>query len=343
MRDSFLRTLGGDADTVPMFLRDMTLCMDLADVDTTAVISEGRFDAELSARCIASFAEFTGQDAVIGCCHSPAFIIEQFGGRMKYPVRGITAPLTHPLSGMTDFSGLDPEPKGMALEAIRSYSLVKRMTDAAVVANVTGPLTKAGVLAGIENVSMMTQSDPDVLNGLISFCLENTECVVERMDADESIDAGLLAAATDNPDLFGDDVFREVCVPWTRRFCRTFLERGLPCIWHPHGDMFSEGRDLGPEVIDTGCTCFHFAEGCDLAVLRRSLGGRVPLMGGTDIVPTLMTGDTEAVVSETERFLFSLEGVPYVFSASCSLHRGVPLRGVKAMTDAVRQLNSGRV
>ena len=166
---------------------------------------------------------------------------------------------------------------------------------------------------------------------------------VALMLAENVLGAAVKSANDRFGHLFGDDVFREVCVPWTRRFCRTFLERGLPCIWHPHGDMFSEGRDLGPEVIDTGCTCFHFAEGCDLAVLRRSLGGRVPLMGGTDIVPTLMTGDEEAIISETERFLFSLEGVPHVFSASCSLHRGVPLRGIKAMTDTVRQLNSGRV
>lgn len=343
MRDGFLSALRGDVTPRPVFLRDMTLCMDLADVDTDSVLSKGRFDAGQSARCIVGFSRFTGQDAVIGCCHSPAFIVEQYGGEMKYPKRGITAPLTHPLNGMTDFSSLDPEPRGIALDAIESYKIVRGLTDAAVVANVTGPLTKAGVLAGIENVSMMCQTDTDVLEELISFCRSNTESVVDLMHRDGSIDAGLLAAATDNPDLFGEEVFESVSVRHTKGFVNIFKSKGLPCIWHPHGELFSDKKDLGHLVEDTGCDCFHFAERCDIRVMTSSLKGKVSFMGGTDIVPTLMTGSEEEIRNETETYVRGLSDVPYIFSASCSLHRGVPLENIRTMTDTVRQLNSGRV
>ena len=51
-RDTFMDALeGGGSDGVPMFIRDMTLGMDVTDVDTTDVFGK-TFDPELSAECI---------------------------------------------------------------------------------------------------------------------------------------------------------------------------------------------------------------------------------------------------------------------------------------------------
>ena len=336
--NDFVDRLRGGNGPAPVFLRDMTLGMDVLGVRTADVICRNMFDAGLSAECICAFAERTGQEAVIGCCHSPAFIIEQFGGEMKYPEYGIPVPLTHPLEGVTDFSGCDSVPAGKAVKAIESYALVKRrLKDRAVVANVTGPLTKAGVVAGIEWVSMLTESDRDVLDSLLALCLENTKAVVEAMVLDASIDAGLLAAATDNPDLFGEELFAEIAVPWTRRFCDVFLKNGLPVIWHPHGRMFTEDSDMADLVRKSGCSCFHYAENNDLGTMRRTLD--MPLMGGTDIVPTLMNGDADRIRSETLMHLETFRDMPYIFSASCSMHRGVPLENVDLMMETVRDFS----
>ena len=337
-RMDFLDVMTGGNGSVPIFLRDMTLGMDVRGVRTSDVIDYSGFDPELSADCICSFAELTGQDAVIGCCHSPAFIIEQFGGEMKYPEYGIPAPMTHPLENITDLSGYDTEPRGKALQALESYSIVRqRMRDRAVVANVTGPLTKAGVIAGIEWISMLMESDRGVLESLLALCLEHTERIVESMDCDASIDAGLLASATDNPDLFGRDRFAEFSIPWTREFCRMFLKRGYPVIWHPHGRMFGESEDMSDLLMETGCSCFHYAEDNDLRKIHEKV--RIPVMGGTDIVPTLMGSDKERIVSETEEHLSTFRDRSFIFSASCSLHRGVPLDNIRTMTKTVRRFS----
>ena len=197
-RDTFMDALEGrGSDGVPMFIRDMTLGMDVTDVDTTDIFGK-TFDPKLSAECITAFQRMTGQDAVIGCTHCAAFLIEQFGGTMKYPKRGIPIPLNHPLNGMTDFSGLDTEPKGKMLSALQSYRLVhEKLPDTAVVLNVTGPLTKAGVIAGIEYISMLMESDRDVLDGLLALCFDSLSAVVERASGDGSCDAGIMASATE--------------------------------------------------------------------------------------------------------------------------------------------------
>ncbi len=336
-RESFLNTLKGERqERVPTFVRDMTLGMDVLNVRTTDVYGDS-FDPELSARCIAAFQGFTGQDAVIGCTHSAAFLVEQFGGRMKYPEYGIPVPLEHPLGGRRDFAGIETAPRGKMLSALESYKIVRRkLPDTAVVLNVTGPLTKAGVIAGVEYISMLIESDRDVLRDLLALCFDNLSAVVEKTAYDGSCDAGILASATDNPDLFGPDAFRDVVVPEVRRYAGVFHRKGLPVIFHPHGTFASEDRDMARDILESGCDGFHFPENNDRQLLRERLGGRVCLLGGTDIVPTLLDGDRGNIVSETRGYLETFKECQYVFMPSCSLHRGVPLDGVKWMCETVR-------
>ena len=339
-RDTFMDALEGrGSDGVPMFIRDMTLGMDVTDVDTTDVFGK-TFDPELSAECITAFQRMTGQDAVIGCTHCAAFLIEQFGGTMKYPQRGIPVPLGHPLDGMTDFSGLDTEPKGKMLAALESYRLVhEKLPDTAVVLNVTGPLTKAGVIAGIEYISMLMESDRDVLDRLLALCFDSLSAVVERASGDGSCDAGIMASATDNPDLFGAEAFRDIVVPHVKRYTDAFHRKGLPVIFHPHGTFVSDSVDLSSDILSAGCDGFHFPEGNDPGSLRDRFGGRICLLGGTDIVPTLMNGPERRIVSETEGFLRAFSGCDYVFMPSCSLHRGIPLENVRCMCETVRHFD----
>ena len=337
MKEGFLSALKGDVpEKVPLFIRDMTLGMDVLGIRTTDVFGK-EFDAGRSADCITAFQRFTGQDAVIGCTHSAAFLIEQFGGEMKYPEQGIPVPLTHPLENVTDFSGADPVPKGKMLSALESYRIVSsRLPDTAVVLNVTGPLTKAGVIAGVEYISMLMESEKDVMDDLLALCMENLSAVVEIASRDGSCDAGILASATDNPDMFGPERLREYVVPWTKIYAEVFQKHGLPVIFHPHGTFVSEEVDMSEDILSCGCDGFHFPEMNPAKLLKERLGGRTCLLGGTDIVPTLLRGPPERIVEETEGFLSAFSGCSYVFMPSCSLHRGVPLDNIRLMCGTVR-------
>ena len=334
--EDFLNEFIERGDTTPTFLRDMTLGMDVIGCRTTDIFGDG-FDASLSSKSVIAFQRMTGQDAVIGCTHSAAFIIEQFGGKMKYPEYGIPVPLVHPMNGVTDFSDHDVAPKGKLLSAIRSYSLVKEaIPETAVVGNVTGPFTKAGVLTGMEYLSMLIASEEDVLNDLLELCIRSTEEIVMALDKDRSIDAGLIAAASDNPDLFGTEVYEKVSVPYTERISDMFHRIDLPVIYHPHGTFAKDDVDILDITLRTGYDGFHFPENNDIGMIHDRLGKRTCILGGTDIVPTLLNGDADDIISETRGHLETFNDCRYVFMASCSLHRGTPLDSIRTMMDAVR-------
>ncbi|MCQ2056020.1 MAG: hypothetical protein MJY64_00895 [archaeon] len=330
----YLDALNGIYDGTPYFLRDFTLGMDVINVKTTDVFTDS-FNPYLSSNCICAFQRFTGQDAVIGCTHSPAFIIEQFGGEMQYPEYKVPIPVSHPFSKITDFKNIEVQFKGKILNAFKSYSLVKEKMKgtADVVGNITGPLTKASVLASLERVSMLMESDESVLKDLLDFCNEFTEIVIEKLS--NNVDSFIIAAAVDNPDIFGFNNYEKFSSKRVSSACQFIKNNGLPVVYHPHGVFISKNIDRSKSIMNMSIDGFHFAEGNDISMIADKFKGRMCVLGGIDIIPKLYA-DARSVISETNRYLNIFRNNNYVFMASCSLHRGVPLENINIMCKTLK-------
>ena len=327
-RERFLAHFSEEVpDRVPLFLRDFTLGLDNLRVRTTDLFSD-RYDLELASRSVISFGRLTGSDAIVGCVHSPAFIVEQFGGKLRYPEDGVPMVTDHPFTCPDSLDHADTDLKGKALDAIEAYHRTRDgCEDLAIIGNITGPLTKASVLMGVENLSLALDDDRGFVDEVIRTGTEATESFIEAVEAD--IDAVFIASATDNPSLFGKDVIEEVTVPYLKGLIDFIHDMGLPAIYHPHGDYCDKA--LMDSVIDTGIDGFQFAEQNDPSRICKLIDDRCVVMGGTDIVPTLYSGTEEEIRSETERYLKACSGSRYIFSCSCSLQRGTPIGNILAM------------
>jgi uroporphyrinogen-III decarboxylase len=332
---------GERCERTPLFLRAFTICLDYAGLRNSDVFT-AEYDAEASSKAVIAFARSTDEDAVVGCVHTPAFLVEQYGGKMKYPEKGIPVPLTAPLAGRSSWDDFNPAPKGKTVSMIRSYTLVKEaLPDVAVVANVTGPLTKVGVLMGMEQMSMAVLDNRGYLDEVIRKGEEATYAVLERMVSDGSVDSVFLASASDNPDLFGSDVYKEIVLPHLHDEVARVHSMGMTVAFHPHGDL---NRDcLAKCTVSTGIDGLQFAENNDPAMICDAVNGRCAVMGGTDIVPTLLSNDECQIRKETSRFMDVCSGGRFVFMCSCSLQTCTPKDGIMAMVSEVRrrQLTKG--
>ena len=331
-RQRFLAHFDGEVpDRTPVFLRDFTLGLDILGVRTTDLFSNS-YDPRLASRSVVSFGRQTGQDAIVGCVHSPAFIVENFGGRMKYPEWGIPSVIEHPISSPGTLDDINTTIKGKALEAVESYHISRKdCPDLAIVGNITGPLTKASVLMGMDMLSIALEQDPDFVTDVIETAIEATETFTEMIMDD--IDAVFIASASDNPDLFGSEKICSVTAPYLKDMVKWIHHRGRPVIFHPHGDFCSKG--LMDAVLDTGIDCFQFAEANDPSKICEHIGDRCAVMGGTDIVPTLYSGNKEEIIAESDRYILACSGNRYIFSCSCSLQRGTPIDGIKIMCEYI--------
>ena len=317
---------------MPLFLRDFTLGLDVLKCMSIDLFGE-RYDPELASRSVLSFAKMTDQDAVIGCVHSPAFIVEQFGGVMRYTDWGVPTPLEHPFTSPSNLDSADTTLKGKALDAVEAYHITaKAGTDLAILGNITGPLTKASVLMDMNVLSLALHDDIGFVRDVIRIGTESTKSYLEMIHDD--IDAVFLASASDNPTLFGNDIVNTVTVPFLKEMVDFIHSMGKYAIYHPHGDYTN--RSILDPAIETGIDCFHFGEYNDPKILKEIIGDRCIIMGGTDIIPTLYSGTPEEIRSETKRYLDVFSGSRYIFTCSCALQRGTPIQSVNEMCGLVR-------
>ncbi len=336
-RDRFDAVMSGTSGLHSLFLRNFTVSLDSAGLKTTDVFSYSAYNAEKASDSIAAFQKMTVQDAVVGCIHSPVFIVEQFGGKMKYPDRGIPAVVTAPITSPDSLDSLCTVPGGKALEAVKSYELTKfKLPDVAIVANITGPLTKASVMMGMEQLSFAILSDKDYVRDVIGIGTEFTFAVLELLYRNGSADSTFIASASDNNDLFGDEALSEFTFPYLKDYVTKIHGKDSCVTFHPHGN-YTE-NNLIDESVKTGIDCFQFAENNDPVKIRESIDGRCAIMGGTDIVPTLFGGTEREIRDSVRYFMNVFSDSRYIFSCSCSLQTGISSENIRIMADEYHRI-----
>lgn len=337
--------IGSFSDEVPeappVFLRDLTLGLDETGYSTPEVCA-GDYDAEKSARSVIALHERLGQDAVVGCIHYVGLDIEALGGELKFPEWGIPSVVRHPFQGSLDPDLTIPDMRRERPfpNVARSYRLVEEglRGGSALVCNIEGPVTKAALLRGMENLALDMFFDSALATKYVKYATEVSIEYLDFIGSHAELDCCFIASASDNPDIFGAKAFLRFTIPNLRGLRRASAALGLPAVFHPHGVLSTpENLSLTEDIVATGVEGFQFAERNDHLALRRAFGGKVTLMGGIDAFSTLLLGPFERIVSETAGFLNDFHPwVRYVFMCSCSLHRGMPLANVDAMMRCVR-------
>lgn len=338
-KDRFFTALEmGTPDRVPLFLRDLTLGLDLMNYTTPEVCGRG-YDAWKAARAVISSQARFHQDAVVGCIHSIGLEAHALGGAVSYPQNGIPAIIKHPLDPEmeVDISCLPDITDDIAYQGVLgAYQIISKEVGekAAIVCNLEGPMTKAALLRGLESFAMDLQQDPSMARELVRYSVSLSEQFIEETSK-RGAEVLFIAAATDNPDILGKDAFLEHTIPGVQRLVKKADMLGMGSIFHPHG-VFSKGDGmLFDACMATDAQGIQFSEGNDFVHLKESCRGRKCLLGGVDAPTILLLGPDGKIEEETRNFLRACApGGGFIFMCSCSLHRGMPLANIDAMVNA---------
>ena len=335
-KENFISTIcRKGSEYTPVFLRDLTLGLDASGIRTTDVFGE-QYDSKASAGSVLTLQRAIGHDAVVGCIHT--YSLEAFGGITKYPELGIPYLSVPPFADISRMERYVPDDVNDALlnGMYRSYRIIKeRAPELAVVMNVGGPVNTAGNLRGIEQFLMDTYTERELADEIMEFSYGVMETIIDKFHGES--DAVFLAAASDNPDMFGPEGFEKFSLPYVKRNVKHSHSLGLPVIFHPHGVFSTDDRkDILKMSVDTGIDGFQFAEGNEPEGILNGTKGRCSILGGVDAFTTLLLGPEKRIIRDTDRFMDSLCDEDYVFMCSCSLNRGLSIENVKTMVNAVR-------
>ncbi len=333
----------GAADRVPVFLRDLTLGLDVAGYSTPEVCA-GTFDGVKSSRAVIAAQRELGHDAVVGSIQFCGLEVEPLGGRVHYPERGIPTVVEPPFRTPEDVERADlPDPEStFPLKGVlRAYELTSESVgkEVAVVGNIEGGMTRAGILRGLESFLMDLVLDPPLAKKIVEFSTAMGCELIAAMAAHGASSSIFVAAASDNPALIGHEAFRSGSLPSLRRFVDKARENELPTIFHPHGPFTDPAfAPLVDASLEQGIVGFQFAEQNDFRRAKGEWGARTCILGGVDVSTTLLLGPEERVRSETCEYLRTCApGGGYVLMCSCSVHRGIPLANLRTMIETNRR------
>jgi MtaA/CmuA family methyltransferase len=337
---------GETTDVVPVFLRDLTLGLDVCDLTTPEVCAGGpggTYDADKSARCVIETQRLLGHDCVVGSLHDLGLDVDALGGRVEFPERGIpyVAEPAFPTAQAIARAHLpDLRSQGRMPGVLRAYQIVAKALgeEVAIAANVEGPVTKAGLLRGLDSLLSDMVRDPAAARAAIDFAVA-LACEHVRALLDAGAHFVFVAAASDGPGIIRPEQYLEYTIPGLAEILAAASERGAPVVFHPHGPFTQERFwPLVEAAIETGIAGFQFGENNDLAVAKQRWGRRICILGGVDIPEVLLPGPPERIRGATKRAIAHAgKGGGYVLMPSCSIHRGFPIDHLTAMIETARQ------
>lgn len=322
--------------STPVFPRDLTLGLDALNISTKEIFKK-EYNADLAAKAVLALQKITHHDAVIGCIHSAGFNVECFGGEMGYPEKGIPYVQKHPFSSPENFYRFKENEYDYS-QVVRSYNIVKSNSpDLAVFGNLEAPVTRAGIYRGLENLMMDLSLDRAFAIEIIELGVERAMGYIEKLTENQSVDAVFFAAASDNPDMISPEAYETITLKYMSQLIRKIHDLGLPVVFHPHGDFSTEELSNAlDKTIDLGIDGFQFAEQNNHNIILQHTKNRCCILGGINVTDSLLLGPDERIINDCNKYMNDLSQEDYIFMCSCSLHRGILIKNVKTMVDAVK-------
>ena len=325
-----------EAERVPIFLFDLSLGMDALDIPTTDIYSSG-YDGKLAGKCVLALQKYLGHDIVAGSYQSTD--IRAFGGEMFYPEKGIPYATKAPFKNPDDlyrYRGVDIADYMQG--SVDSFSTIRSSRpDLGLMMNIPVPFSMAVMMRGLEPMLMDLLLEPDYCNDVIAFGKDVTLTSIETVMASADMDAVLLTGSSDNLDLLGFDALRNFSYPGLKSAVKFVHDRDVPIMFHPHGGFTNDNdsEKVLDEMMGMGMECFYYGEAIDSVKMKNHAKGKCALCGGVDTFTTIYLGPDERVKKDVSEYM-KIHDNNYIFTASCSVDRGLSLNRMKMMTDAVR-------
>ncbi len=191
-----------------------------------------------------------------------------------------------------------------------------------------GPVVLASLIRGISEFLVDMYDNPEKCHRLLDIA---TETLLAYLDMQKKT-LGSLAAVflcDDISGLLSPPMFKEFFIPYAARI----FEEHSDALTIYHCD--SEMRNLIELAPETGAKAFHMGFMHDMAELKRTIGGRMCLLGNVAPVGVLMRDTPERVLEESRRCIEGgAEGGGFGLSSGGVVDRGTPPENIDALIEA---------
>jgi len=192
----------------------------------------------------------------------------------------------------------------------------------------TGPITVAGHLWGVEPILELSKINPDkatqALDIVTDLLIDTARDAIDNHGADSIY----MPDPTASGDLLSPSSFNSLMVPIYRKFTKAIKD--VPTYLHICGNT-------APFLMyapDTGFDAFSYeAPGCYTIDAKKTIGDRMALMGSLETVRVMMLGSPELVYKEA---LEQIRDGTDIVCPACGTPPYTPIENIKAMVEATK-------
>ena len=288
------------------------------DSKTMAKFQEGRFkiwgiDVLYSHNDLVSEATMLGAEIDLGTdIRHPS---------VKKHVLENTNPLEYDLPKNILLEGRNPIVEGSAKILVEKYEKYVPVLRA-----VTGPMTIAGHLWGVDRILMWSKQEEKKFEACLDICTDLCIEVIRNSIDSSGVDGFSMPDPTASGDLLDPKDFQYFIEPCYRRITKE--TKDIVSILHICGDT----RGYMDRIPHSGFDAFSFeAPGTSVKEAVMGLGDRITLVGSVETIPVIMQGSTDHVYTQSLRDI--VDGVN-ILAPACGTPPFTPNANIVAMVQA---------
>jgi len=180
--------------------------------------------------------------------------------------------------------------------------------------------------------------EPDLAHRLCDVYQKYAEAAVRKY-IEIGVDCIMIAvdwAATNGP-IYGPDIIREYLIPPVQAICELCHAHDVLALKHTDGNIMQFADDFFGMGID-GYQSVDPIAGMDIAVIKKTYGDKVLLMGNVDCAKTLPFGTAEEVIEETKSVIEKASaGGGHILSSSNVITYPTPAKNFLAMVETAHK------
>lgn len=264
---------------------------------------------------------------------------EAMGATINFPLdhtADLAAPAIDDISQIGSITPADPYKDGrlpIHIDAMK-YLVEELGKEVGCAGGIVGPFTNAFFLLGIEKMSKLFFTHPEVIHQACEVSLET--CI---RYAQAIIDAGLTPTISEpmsSCTVVSPAHFREFGAPYIKRLVAYINSKGKQVTMHICGKT----KNIWEDIVDMGVSGFSVDNVVNLKECKEQIGDRVKILGHVDPSSVMFAGTKEmvreAVISCVLQAWDSPKG--YVIMSGCSLPVETPFANIETMMDTAREI-----
>ncbi len=191
---------------------------------------------------------------------------------------------------------------------------------------VTGPMTIAGHLFGVDRILMWSKQEEKKFEASLDICTDLCIEIIRNSLDSSGVDGFSMPDPTASGDLLDPKDFQYFLEPRYRRLTKE--TKDVVSMLHICGDT----RGYMDRIPHTGFDAFSFeAPGTSVKEAKIGLGDRITLVGSVETIPVIMQGAPEKVYTQSLRDM--VDGIN-ILAPACGTPPFTPNENIKAMVDA---------